>query len=147
MSLLGFFPYSFMPSTYNSDFYLFPSNLHTFYFIFCLTVVARISVGFPGSSVVKNLPANAGDAGSIPGSGRSPGGGNGNPVQYSWLGNPMDRGAWWATVYGVAKSWPRPSPCVCAHVRMHTHTSICVINLATQCNNFYLKQSYIFERN
>ena len=58
-----------------------------------------------GSSVVKNLPANAGDAGSIPGSGRSPGGGNGSPLQYSCLGNAMDSGAWRATVHGVAKSW------------------------------------------
>ena len=56
---------------------------------------------------VKNLPANAratGDTGSIPGLGRFPGGGNGNPLQYSCLGNPMDRGACWATVHGVAKS-------------------------------------------
>ena len=55
--------------------------------------------------VVKNLPANAGDAGLIPGSGRSPGVGNGNPLQYSCLGNPMDRGARWATVHGVTKRW------------------------------------------
>ena len=57
--------------------------------------------------VVKNLPANAGDvrdAGSIPGLGRSPGGGHGNPLQYSCLQNPMDRGAWWAMVFKVAKS-------------------------------------------
>ena len=63
-------------------------------------------MGFPGDSVVKNLPANAGatgDMGSIPGSGRSPGEGNGNPLQYSCLENPMDRGAWRAIVYGVAK--------------------------------------------
>ena len=60
--------------------------------------------GFPGGSTVKNPPANAGDMGSIPGSGRSPGGGNDNPLQYSCLGNPMDRGAWLATVHGVAKS-------------------------------------------
>ena len=56
--------------------------------------------------VVKNLPANAedtGDAGLIPGSGRSPGEGNGNPLQCSCLENPMDRGAWWATVLGIAK--------------------------------------------
>ena len=56
--------------------------------------------------MVKNLPANGGDirdAGLIPGSGRSPGGGQGNPLQYSCLENPMDRGAWWATVRGVAK--------------------------------------------
>ena len=59
--------------------------------------------GFPGGSVVKNPPANAGDVGLIPGSGRSPGEGNGNPLQYSCLGNPMDRGTWQATVHGVAK--------------------------------------------
>ena len=54
--------------------------------------------------VVKNLPASAGDADSIPGWGRSPGGGNGNLLQYSCLGNAMDRGAWRATVHRVAKS-------------------------------------------
>ena len=59
--------------------------------------------GFPGGSVVKNPPANAGDTSSIPRSGRSPGGGNGNPLQYSCLENSMDRGAWQATVHGVAK--------------------------------------------
>ena len=53
-------------------------------------------MGFPGGSVVKNLPANAEDGDSIPASGRSPGKGNGNPIQYSCLGNHMDRGAWWA---------------------------------------------------
>ena len=64
-------------------------------------------MGFPGGTVVKNLLANAGDArdmSSIPGSGRSPGGGNGNPLQYSCLERPMDRGAWWAKVHGVTKS-------------------------------------------
>ena len=60
-------------------------------------------MGFPGGSVVKNLPANAGVTGSIPGSGRSHGEGNGNPLQYSCLGNPMDRGAWQAIVHRVAK--------------------------------------------
>ena len=60
-------------------------------------------MGFPGGSEVKNPPANAGDAGSIPGAGGSPGGGNGNPLQYSCLGNPMDRGAWWVTVHRVTK--------------------------------------------
>ena len=54
-------------------------------------------------SVVNNLPANAGDADSIPGSGRSPGKGNSNPLQYSCLGNPMDRETWRGTVYGVTK--------------------------------------------
>ena len=65
--------------------------------------------GFSGGSAVENLPANAGDAGSIPGSGRSPGEGNGHPLQDSLLGNPMDRGAWWATVHGVTRSWTRLS--------------------------------------
>ena len=64
-------------------------------------------MGFLGDSVVKNSLASAGgagDPGSIPGSGRSPGGGNGNPLQYSCLENSMDRGAWWAAVQGVTKS-------------------------------------------
>ena len=58
---------------------------------------------FSGGSVVKNPPPSTGDASLIPGSGRSPGEGNGNPFQYSCLGNPMDRGDWWATVPGVTK--------------------------------------------
>jgi len=60
-------------------------------------------LGFSSGSVVKNLPANAGDSSSISGSGRVPGEENGNPLQYSCLGNPMDRAAWWATVHGVTK--------------------------------------------
>ena len=63
--------------------------------------------GFPGGSVVKNSPASAGNAknaGLIPELGKSPGGGNSNPLQYSCLENPMDRGVWWATVQGVTKS-------------------------------------------
>ena len=60
--------------------------------------------GLPGGSKVKASACNAGDLGSIPGSGRSPGEGNGNPLQYSCLENPMDREAWWATVHGVTKS-------------------------------------------
>ena len=68
---------------------------------------------FPGGAVAKNLPANAGDTGDaslIPGSGRSPGVGDDNPLQYSCLENSMNRGAWWAIVHRVAKS------------RMSTHT-------------------------
>ena len=64
-------------------------------------------MGFPTDSVVKNLPANAGDAGDmglIPGLTRISGGGNANPLQYSFLENPMDRGAWWATVPEVEKN-------------------------------------------
>ena len=64
-------------------------------------------MGFPGSSVVRNLPVHVGDVGLILWSGRSPGEGNGNPLQYSCLGNPMDRGAWQATVHGVAKESDR----------------------------------------
>ena len=66
--------------------------------------VKHLVQGFPGGSGVRNPPANAGDVGSIPGQGRSPGEGNGNPLQYSYLGNPMDRGEWWVTVQGIAKS-------------------------------------------
>ena len=65
----------------------------------------RLRENFPDGTVVKNLPANAGDMGSIPGLGRSPEGGTGNPLQYSCQENPMDRGTWWATVLGVVKSW------------------------------------------
>ena len=64
-------------------------------------------MGFPGDSVVKNIPANAGDPGDmglIPRSGRSTRGRNGSPLQYSWLGNPMDKGAWQVTVQGTTKS-------------------------------------------
>ena len=62
--------------------------------------------------VVKNLPSNAGDVedvGLIPGSGRSPGGGNGSPLQYSCLENAMDRGSWWAAIHAAAKSHTRLS--------------------------------------
>ena len=59
--------------------------------------------------VVENQPANTGDLNLIPGSGRSPGEGNGTPLQYSCLENPTDGGAWWAVVHGVAKSWTRLS--------------------------------------
>ena len=61
-------------------------------------------ISFPRGAVVENPPANAGDTGLIPGLGRSPGEGNGNPLQYSCLENSMDRGAWWAIVHGVTKS-------------------------------------------
>ena len=63
-----------------------------------------MSEGFPGGSVVKNPPANAGDVGLMPGSGRSPGEGNSTPLYFSCLENPMDRKLWWATVHGVAQS-------------------------------------------
>ena len=65
--------------------------------------------GFPGGLEGKESACNAGDPGSIPGSGRSPGGRNGNPLQYSCLESSMERGAWQATVQGVTKSWTRLS--------------------------------------
>ena len=64
-----------------------------------------VSLGFPGGSDGKESAYNAGDLGLIPGSGRSPGEGNGYPLQYSFLENPMDRGARWAVVHRVTKSW------------------------------------------
>ena len=76
---------------------------------------------FPDDSVIKNPPANAGDASSIPRSGGSPGEGNGNPLQYSCLGNPMDRRLWQAAVHGITKSqtW----------LSIHTHNT----HLVLQC--------------
>ena len=68
---------------------------------------------------VRNPRASAGDSGSIPGSGRSPGGGHGNPLQYSGLEKPMDRGAWWATVHRAAKSWTQLK-----RISTDTHLSI-----------------------
>ena len=68
-------------------------------------IIYEALMGFPGGSVVKNLPANAGGLGSIPGSGRSPGERKDNPLQYSCLGNPKDREAWQAILHGVTKSW------------------------------------------
>ena len=69
-----------------------------------ISALLLTSLGFPGGSVVKNPPSSAGDQASILGSGRPPAEGNGYPPQCSCLGNPMDRGAWWATFHGVAKS-------------------------------------------
>ena len=77
---------------------------------------------FPGGSVVKNLTANAGDKGSIPGLTRFSGEGNGNPFKYSCLGNPTDREAWQATVHGLAKSWAGLSNRARAYMRARTHT-------------------------
>ena len=72
---------------------------------------------FPGGSEVKASASSTGDLGSIPGSGRAPGEGNGNPLQYSSLENPMDGGAWWATVHGVAKSRTRLNDFTSPHVQ------------------------------
>ena len=99
--------------------------------------------------VVKNPPSNARDTrdvGSIPGSGRPPGGGNGNPLQYSCLGNPMDRGAWWATVHWVAKSWTQLS----THVRMHSTILIlsgnCFLNTSPYGLSTWLAWDTLYHR-
>ena len=103
----------------------------------CVFALSSLSLGAsPVLLVVKNPPANAGDirdGGSMPGSGKSPGGGHGNPFQYSCLENHMDRGAWWATVNGVAESrtWLRdlacthsfPRPWTAFQVTVETHTN------------------------
>ena len=80
-------------------------KLYNHYWRVYLLQQLMILLGFPSSSDGKASACNAGDQGSIPGSGRSPGEGNGNPCQYPCLEIPMDRGAWWATVHGVTKSW------------------------------------------
>ena len=87
-------------------------------------IVPFMCLGFSRCSAVKNPPTNARDLGSIPGSGRCPGGGKGNPLQYSCLGNSIDRGAWWAKVHGVTKSLTQLS--THAHTHTHTHMNICV---------------------
>ena len=73
------------------------------------TLLPSMPVGIPGGLDGKASACNVGDLGSIPASGRSPGEGNSNPLQYSCLENSMDGGAWWAAVHGVAKSWTRLS--------------------------------------
>ena len=95
------------PSYYPLHFFF----MNLFGFLYFVEFYAR-SKGFLGGAVVKNPPANAGDAGdmgSIPRSEISPEGGNGSPLQYSCLENRMDRGALWATVHGVPKSWTQLS--------------------------------------
>ena len=76
------------------------------------------SWGFSGGSEVKASACNAGDQSSVPGSGRSPGEGNGNSLQYSCLENPMDGGVWWATVHGVAESQTRLSDFTSIYIPM-----------------------------
>ena len=101
----------------------------------------------PWGSEVKASACSAGDLGSIPGSGRSPGEGNGNPLQYSCLGNPMDRGTWWATVRGVAKSRTRLSDLTFTFTltRMFWSSLLCslkiqlivlISDVTTNCLNF-----------
>ena len=80
-------------------------TMYLYKYIYIVYMYMYICIGFPGGSEVKASACNAGDLGLIPGLGRSPAEGNGNPLQYSCPENPMDGGAWWATVHGVAKSW------------------------------------------
>ena len=80
-----------------------------------LKVFSSVQLGFPGGSEVKASAWNAGEPGSIPGSGRSPGEGNGNSLQYSCLENPVEGGTWWARVLGVAKSRTRLSKFTSLH--------------------------------
>ena len=91
----------------------------------------RLVMSFSGDSDGKASAYNAGDPGSIPGSGKSPGEGNGNPFQYSCLENPMDRGAWWATVHGVAKSQTRLSDFT--HTHTHTHRLVIAFLPRSKC--------------
>jgi len=87
----------------------FLSFLFFFFFRDEILMVLLHSKGFPGGSVGKVSACNEGEPCLIPGLGRSSGEGNGNPLQYSCLKNSMDRGAWWATVHGVTKSWTQLS--------------------------------------
>ena len=90
------------PWNIRSAFFLCIYICKVYFFVF--RIAYSFNWGLPGSSDGKESACNAGDLGSIPGLGRFPGGGNGNPFQYSCLENSMDRGAWRATVHGVAKS-------------------------------------------
>ena len=91
-----------------------------------ILLFATMWVVFLGGLAVKNSPANAGDMGSIPGLGRSPGEENDNPLQFSCLGNPMNRGAWWATVHGVMKSWAWLSYSANTHAWMDLKSISCI---------------------
>ena len=103
----------------NWKFYFYKIPPFVFLFVFDFFLYINILLSFPGGSEVKNPLANAGDASSIPGLGRFPGGGCGNPLQYSCLQNPMDREAWWAIVNRVANSWTQLSE--------HTHNILLLL--------------------
>ena len=128
------------------------------------TLPSLIVMGFPSSSWVKNPPANTGDPGSVPGSGRFPGEENGNLLQYSCLGNPMDWGACWGTAHGVARirgdlvtkpppplSWGHTglnttgqlSMCTHTHTRVHTHTHV-LISFPVCCSSILSSTIHIF---
>jgi len=84
---------------------MYHTYIHQFYNFFRFSIVRGKPRDFPGGPDSKESAYSAGDPGSIPGLGRSPGEGNSNPLQYPCLENPMDRGTWQATVHGVPKSW------------------------------------------
>ena len=92
-----------------SDFYLTIHCTKITHYGLLSTSEETYQGSFPAGSHGKEFACNAGDLGLIPGSGRCPGGGHGNPLQYFCLQNPMDRGAWWATVHGVTNSWTQLS--------------------------------------
>ena len=94
--------------------------------------------GFPGGSVIKNPPANAGDTGSVPGPGRSPSEGNGNPLHYSCLENPMGRGPWRATVHEVSKSWTWLSGWACTSVTKWFSFLFDIMAFFTEMEKHYL---------
>ena len=100
-------------------------------------VVLFFTWSFPGGLVVNNLSTNEGDAGSIPGSGRSSGGANGNPLQYYFWENPTDRGAGWATIHGVTKSQTWLS------THTHCHIPFYVSSLIFSCPFTYTKVSIV----
>ena len=95
---LPLFRYFFFYGSLLHSVSLIPSSLFLLLLLFSFSF-PQPDLGFPGGSVVKNSPPNSGEASWIPGSGRSPGEGNGNPFLYSCLGNTMDRGTWWAKVH------------------------------------------------
>ena len=92
-----------------------------------LSRVPLSKMGFPGNSVVKNPPASTGDTGLVTGLGGSPGGGNGNPLQYFCLENPMDRGAWWATAQGVVKESDMTEQ-LSTNIRAHYLSKIVIVH-------------------
>ena len=94
---------------------------------------------FPGGSEVKASACNAGDVGSIPGSGRSTGEGNGNPLQYSCQENPMDQGAWWATVHGVTKGRTQLSDFTSSMYLKHLEQ--CLVHSKHSINIFQMKNT------
>ena len=99
--------------------FVFTSCQNKLYKFICFWSAFLFLRSFPGG-MWKNLPATAADTGSVPGSERSPGGENGNPLKCACLENSMGRGAWWNTVLGIAKSWAR----LRVHAYTHTHTQI-----------------------